>query len=134
MYIFRYLSETQVELLIGAFKDVTYRQGDHIVAEGEMGSTFYIIKNGEVVITQGDRRLRTCSKHDYFGERALLYDEPRSATVTCLSPEAELWVVEKQVFFRIVEGPMLAHLEERITLQVINPPPPPPNPPHLTSM
>eukprot|EP01055_Gregarina_sp_Pseudo9_P005821 Gregarina_sp_Pseudo_9__5820@NODE_887_length_2095_cov_3_670233_g833_i0_p1_GENE_NODE_887_length_2095_cov_3_670233_g833_i0NODE_887_length_2095_cov_3_670233_g833_i0_p1_ORF_typecomplete_len441_score79_07Pkinase/PF00069_25/4_2e69Pkinase_Tyr/PF07714_17/9_9e42cNMP_binding/PF00027_29/6_8e22Kinaselike/PF14531_6/1_5e16Pkinase_fungal/PF17667_1/2_3e09Kdo/PF06293_14/3_8e06WaaY/PF06176_11/0_00022FTA2/PF13095_6/0_98FTA2/PF13095_6/0_41Seadorna_VP7/PF07387_11/0_02RIO1/PF01163_22/0_022APH/PF01636_23/0_31_NODE_887_ len=117
MYIFRYLSETQVALLIGAFKDVTYKQGDQIVQEGEMGSTFYIIKSGDVAITQGDRRIRTCSKHDYFGERALLYDEPRSATVTCLSEEAELWVVEKQVFFQIVEGPMLAHLEERIRLQ-----------------
>ncbi|EZG50652.1 CGMP-dependent protein kinase [Gregarina niphandrodes] len=117
MYIFRYLSELQVELLINAFKEVIYNQGDNIVIEGEMGSTFYIIKNGEVVITQNNKRLRTLNKHDYFGERALLYDEPRSATVTCLSHQAELWVVDKSVFLQIIEGPMLIHLEERIRLQ-----------------
>lgn len=117
MYIFRYLSEVQVDLLIGSFQEVKKVEGDVIVEEGTMGTSFYIIKSGEVTITKGEKRLRTCSKHDYFGERALLYDEPRSATVTCSSPEAELWIVQKSVFFKIVEQTMLTHLEDRINLQ-----------------
>lgn len=40
-------------------------------------------------------------KHDYFGERALLYDEPRSASVVCDSPSASLWVVGKPIFLNV---------------------------------
>ena len=34
------------------------------------------------------------TKNSYFGERALLFDEPRTATVEVSSPEAELWSIE----------------------------------------
>ena len=37
----------------------------------------------------------TMTKNSYFGERALLFDEPRTATVEVSSPEAELWSIEQ---------------------------------------
>lgn len=73
---------------------------------------------GEVAISIKGKRLRTSGKHDYFGERALLYSEPRSATVEAVSKEVDLWVVEKSIFLDFIQGPMLSHLEERIRLQV----------------
>nr|AAM22643.1 cGMP-dependent protein kinase [Eimeria maxima] len=117
MYIFRYLSEQQTQTLIRAFKTVRYTQGEAIIREGEIGSRFFIIKLGEVAILKGGRRVRTLGRHDYFGERALLHDERRSATVAANSPEVDLWVVDKDVFLQIVKGPMLTHLEERIRMQ-----------------
>eukprot|EP01069_Polyplicarium_translucidae_P004690 Polyplicarium_translucidae@DN2636_c0_g1_i1.p1 len=117
MYIFRYLSDNQMDLLIRAFKTVRFQHQQQIIKEGEMGSRFFIIKSGEVAIMKGGKRLRTCGKNDYFGERALLYDEPRSASVEASSKEVDLWVVDKEVFLQIIRGPMLSHLEERIRLQ-----------------
>lgn len=47
-----------------------------------MGDQFYIIKEGEAVVTQktdgGSKRINMLFKADFFGERALLTDEPRS--------------------------------------------------------
>ncbi|XP_026191380.1 cGMP-dependent protein kinase egl-4 [Cyclospora cayetanensis] len=117
MYIFRYLSEQQTQTLIRAFKTVRYTHGEAIIREGEIGSRFFIIKLGEVAIIKGDKRVRTLGRHDYFGERALLHDERRSATVAANSAEVDLWVVDKDVFLQIVRGPMLTHLEERIRMQ-----------------
>jgi len=62
-------------------------------------------------------RRRSLGKHAYFGERALLFDEPRTATVEVLSNEAQLWAVEKSTFSQIVKGNMQQELMNRIHLQ-----------------
>merc|ERR1719277_2250507 len=56
-------------------------------------------------------------KNAYFGERALLFEEPRSATIEVSSQEADIWSVEKALFVQIVEGKMQQQLMERIKLQ-----------------
>lgn len=49
--------------------------------QGEVGDEFYIIKEGEAVVTQktdeGSKRINLLFKADFFGERSLLTDEPR---------------------------------------------------------
>lgn len=46
-----------------------------------MGDLFYIIKEGEAVVYQdtdhGKRKVNQLFKADFFGEKALLSDEPR---------------------------------------------------------
>jgi len=63
------------------------------------------------------KNIRTMGKHDYFGQRALLYDEPRSASVVATVPNTELWRIGKTVFMGIIQGGMLEDLEYRIRLQ-----------------
>ena len=52
-----------------------------VVPQGDIGDQFYIIKEGEAVVTQkapeGDKRINMLFKADFFGERALLTEEPR---------------------------------------------------------
>mmetsp|Transcript_144154 Transcript_144154/g.461502 ORF Transcript_144154/g.461502 Transcript_144154/m.461502 type:complete len:1098 (-) Transcript_144154:74-3367(-) len=117
VYIFRHLSNHHCYLVADSFRSVRRQRGDVAVREGEIGSQFFIIKSGEVVVTVGGATIRTLGKSDYFGERGLLYAEPRSATVTVQSAEAEFLVIDKVVFNQIVEGKMMQHLEERIRLQ-----------------
>ncbi|KAK1442450.1 cGMP-dependent kinase [Babesia gibsoni] len=120
VYIFRHLSDKQRDMLIKAIKTVRYKQNDIIFNEGEIGDTLYIIKNGEVAIIKDGIKIRTLGKHDYFGERALLYDEQRSASVIGNAAQVDLWVVEKPVFMQIMEPSMLQHLEKRIKIQDTN--------------
>ena len=75
---------------------------------------FYVMKSGEVLVSKEGKTLRTLGKFDYFGERSMLNDEPRSASVGRVEGEVELWVIDKTVFRQIVEGEMLKHLGERI--------------------
>lgn len=62
-----------------------YSEGEMIFHQNDPGIGLYIIHNGEVVIVQdsadGDKQvLAELSKGDFFGELALLDDEPRSAS------------------------------------------------------
>ena len=58
-----------------------YKDGEKIIKEGTHGDKFYIVKSGQVEIFQRNIYLRTLNSMEYFGERALLTNEVRSATV-----------------------------------------------------
>ena len=59
-----------------------------VITEGDKGDLFYIIKDGEAIVlqntAQGQRKVNHLFKADFFGERALLCDEPR-----CGQPPSE---------------------------------------------
>lgn len=115
--IFRHLSKQQTERLAQSEVQRVYKRGEHVVTQGERGNSFFVIASGEVrVLINGEMR-RTMGKNDYFGERALLFDQPRAATVEVSSSEAELWCVTKSTFKSIVQGMMRLQLMHRIALQ-----------------
>ena len=62
--------------------------------QGETGDDFFIIKQGEAVVfqetEQGLRKVNHLFKADFFGERALLTDEPRWG----LCPPVDLQVAQ----------------------------------------
>merc|ERR1719335_1864983 len=99
-------------MLVKSFRVMSkMSSGEKVVTQGELGSAFFIIKEGEVKVTIEDRLIRTLGKHDYFGERALLYDEPRTASVTVSRDGTTLWAVDKDTFLQIIHGPMLEYLD-----------------------
>mmetsp|Transcript_1565 Transcript_1565/g.2857 ORF Transcript_1565/g.2857 Transcript_1565/m.2857 type:complete len:791 (+) Transcript_1565:53-2425(+) len=79
------LPNSKLTTLAGAVTLTTYSPGDRIVKKGDKGDIFYMIKTGTVLVTEhegGDGGKLKYSGGDYFGERALLSNEPRAATVT----------------------------------------------------
>jgi len=117
VHIFRHLSQQQTDNLVKSFELHTFWKGDFVIKQGSSGSTFYVIASGEVRIVIDGRCVRTLGTNAYFGERALLFDELRTATVEVSSAQAELWSVEKSTFMSIVKGKMHQELMHRIRLQ-----------------
>ena len=67
----------------------TYPPGSVIVRQGERGDEFFLIRRGKVLATRedgssGSRQVGELGKGDFFGDRPLLRDEPRSATGTAV--------------------------------------------------
>lgn len=91
------LSQKQHLMLCKAFRVEEYTEGDAIVREGEDGDTFYIIERGECEVVRGSKTGVSTSAvesthvylkaGDYFGERALMQNEPRAASVIVHSPQ-----------------------------------------------
>lgn len=84
------LSRRVFDDLAGRMRLDRFEAGTKIVREGETGDRLYILKSGEVEIMArtGEREIAVArrGKGSYFGEIALLYDVPRTASVRCLEP------------------------------------------------
>jgi cGMP-dependent protein kinase len=59
----------------------TFASGEKIVTEGEVGDAMYIIREGKVDIFKASKKVRSIGQDNFFGERSVLLDEVRSATV-----------------------------------------------------
>jgi putative ABC transport system ATP-binding protein len=79
-----------------------YPTGSVIVRQGERGDDFFLIRQGKVLVTMedgpsGSRQVNELGKGDFFGDRALLRDEPRSATVTAVDT-VETYTVGRELY------------------------------------
>lgn len=85
----------------------SYPAGARVIEQGERGDKFFLIKEGEVeVFIDGEspaHRVRVLGKGDFFGEMALLLDQPRSATVKAIGP-VELYALGKDDFNAATEA------------------------------
>jgi cAMP-dependent protein kinase regulator len=89
--------------VIRSLRFLTFEPGDVIVGDGEPGDSLLVISSGRVKAyvkaPEGRyREVREMGEGDFFGEVALLYGRPRTATVTavesCEILELERTVVE----------------------------------------
>jgi len=120
VHIFRHLSEEQTKKVVESFVTMKFSQGDTVIEQGTPGTSFFVIANGELEVFINDKSVRRMTRNSYIGERALLFHEPRTATVKVVSPDAELWAIEKATFEKIIAGNMQQQLMNRIRLQDTN--------------
>ena len=84
-----YEAEVDTMVEIGSFKQ--YPSGICLCQEGAVEETFYILLDGEVLVTKEinsveNRLLKQLYPGDFFGEMGLIHDAPRAASVTTTSP------------------------------------------------
>ena len=98
------LAESNLQELAACFKESEYPEGRVIIAEGDEGNHFFIIRDGEVKCTQGaDAKVvsKPLVRGDFFGELALLSSDKRAATVTAVQPTTVL-MVSRTEFTRLL--------------------------------
>lgn len=80
--LFAALKPKQFKSLAGAFaRERSFENGDVIEKEGGSGVAFYLITNGSVEIRKGEKVVSKLGRGQFFGEMALIDNQPRSATV-----------------------------------------------------
>jgi CRP/FNR family transcriptional regulator, cyclic AMP receptor protein len=84
--LFSTLDKREVQGLASSMKERTFNEGDTIATEGKSGIGFFIIDEGEAVVSVGGEERATLGHGDYFGEIALIDDGARTATITAKSP------------------------------------------------
>ncbi|MEP6768006.1 MAG: cyclic nucleotide-binding domain-containing protein [Acidobacteriota bacterium] len=104
--------------------------GDTILREGETGREMYIVEQGRVEVVSGppgsERQLGVLEAGDFFGEMAILDDQPRGATVRALTA-CRLLRIDEATFDRMLrEYPeisvrMLRKLSARLRQASANP-------------
>jgi cAMP-dependent protein kinase regulator len=77
----------ELSQICDALKPKSVEEGDYIIKQSEEGDNFYIIEDGEAFATKvmnvGEqaKNVKDYSKGEYFGELALIKNEPRAANV-----------------------------------------------------
>ena len=118
--LFRNLSRGELVELAKLTEDLEVEEGKVLAREGDLGSEFFVIVDGEVAVTKDGRDLRRLGSGEFFGEIALVWDSPRrTATVTAATP-VRFFVLTRQAFRSLIdrhpdiERNVLEALEERV--------------------
>jgi len=91
-------------LVADALQPVNVTKPDeNIITQGENGDEFFIILEGECTVWIGGEQKKTLKAGDYFGELALMKDQPRAATIKA-SLNAKLVKLDRTSFHRLL-GP-----------------------------
>ncbi|XP_022255288.1 cAMP-dependent protein kinase type II regulatory subunit-like isoform X2 [Limulus polyphemus] len=104
--LFRSLDQEQVQELLDAMFERKVKTGDIIIHQGDDGDYFYVIQSGtyNIYVSTDQENETFVGKYENsgsFGELALMYNQPRAATIKAAS-EGSLWAMSRQVFRKIV--------------------------------
>jgi len=72
-----------------------YKKGEAVFNQGELGAGAVLISSGKIIIKSADQVLAELEEGDFFGEVALVLDEPRTASAVA-SEDCELVFLIKQ--------------------------------------
>jgi cGMP-dependent protein kinase len=114
--LFRNFAITKLEKVSRKINVEKFEKGEKIIVQGETSYKFYIVKKGKIDITVNSNYIRTLNECEYFGDRALFFNEPRSATATA-NGNVEVYVLEKEDFKSILENNLKDYLLNRYFLQ-----------------
>jgi len=106
--LFRTLEPKQIDQVLDAMWEKQVTKGETIIQQGDDGDNFYVIDNGVYdIFVSKDADFRDPFKvGEYnqtgsFGELALMYNQPRSATIVAQT-DGILWVMGRQTFRKLV--------------------------------
>ena len=100
--------------------EIDFPEGKTLAREGAAGRELFVLVDGRARVTSNGRTLAELASGDWFGEMALLTNEPRTATVVTTSSVRTLVIADRE-FRAVMErypqiaGKILASVAQRLT-------------------
>jgi cAMP-dependent protein kinase regulator len=100
--MFKHLRGAPLNTVIDAMKACSFPIGHVVIQEGSMdGEDMFIIMEGQLDVFYGQTKVATIGKGRCFGEVALMYNCPRTATIVSITPVV-LYALSRPVFRAIL--------------------------------
>jgi small-conductance mechanosensitive channel/CRP-like cAMP-binding protein len=103
--LFRPLSDDELRKVMARSRPLHYAAGERVIEEGSPGDSFFIIDQGQVLVSKrmggADREIARLMEGQFFGEMALLTGERRSATIEAAT-DVDLFMIDKPAFQEIL--------------------------------
>ncbi len=100
--LFATLSAELLQTIASILQQRNIAANEIIFQQGDWGDGLYIVAKGSINIVQNGQLIRVCGQDSFFGELALLDDEPRAASAIA-SEDSKLFFVEKSEFTRLTD-------------------------------
>jgi CRP-like cAMP-binding protein len=114
--LFDFLPPGNIQELFNRFEEKSYKQGEIVILQGEVGDYFYVIQKGrtKVEYNTGDSSilLATLDKGAFFGEDALISNVPRNASITMLTSGVLMRLSEKD-FTSLLYAPLIEKMDPK---------------------
>jgi cAMP-dependent protein kinase regulator len=110
-------AETFEKILDATFLK-TFQIGEHAIEQGAVGDYFYIVKSGnfDIIVQKGEeppKKVFVAGAGFAFGELALLYNAPRTATITAAT-EGQVFCLERKAFQNLVVKSAKVQFQENV--------------------
>ena len=83
--LFSHLNRKLLHTLAATADDRTFSAGETIVKEGEKAIKFYLVVEGKLSVEKSGKTIATLGPGQFFGEMALLDEQPRTASVKAVT-------------------------------------------------
>lgn len=100
--LFEHLDKRQLASIAGLATVLDIAAGRELIREGATGREFFLVVEGEAEVSRGGEAIATLGPGTFFGETALLLDQPRNATVTAKT-DMVVEVIERRDFKGLLE-------------------------------
>ncbi|KAL4507522.1 hypothetical protein ABPG73_012210 [Tetrahymena malaccensis] len=110
-FVFYNLQDNQLETLVNEMFYCELQEGETIIKEEDNASTFFILEQGRIQVSVKNNVKRDIVPGEGFGELALLYNAPRSASCQALQ-KCHLWGIDRATFRRVVEEMITKEYEQ----------------------
>ncbi len=123
--IFTHLKDDLFERILEKVELLTLPPEEAVFREGSPGNAFFLIRDGEVNVyislEKKERLVAILGSGQFFGEMALLSDEPRNATVIT-TRRSDLVKISRENFFNIIKSDktVLKELDEVVNSRKLN--------------
>jgi CRP-like cAMP-binding protein len=104
------LTDDELDILAHALNVVSYDDSTKIIKEGDAGDTFFMISDGKVAVRKAGHEIMELRSGEFFGERALLANEPRAADCVAVG-RVECLTLQRESFERLLGK--LDHIMQR---------------------
>lgn len=96
------------------------KEGEYVFKQGDDATCFFIISKGEVIVEIDGVVKKRMHKSEGFGDLALLYNAPRSASIRA-AIDTYFWSIDRKTFKKVVsEITTKQYRENRLFLNGVN--------------
>jgi len=105
--LFSGLPREDIAKILGKLEEKSFSSGATIFSQGDQGDAFYLIQSGAVQVVLESKGVRSESivvlgPQDWFGEMALLSEEPRSASILAVK-DTTVWRLSREDWDDLIE-------------------------------
>lgn len=76
------------------------KKDEFVFQQSDKATCFFVIEKGQTSVFISEVKKKTLQSGDNFGELALLYNAPRSASIKC-DVQTQFWVLERKTFKQV---------------------------------
>ncbi|XP_060851768.1 cGMP-dependent protein kinase, isozyme 1-like [Rhopalosiphum padi] len=107
------LNTNQISEIVDVMYPKDFEAGAYVIRKGDPGCCLYVADEGKFDVIQSGRVVDSIGPGEVFGEMAILYNCPRTASVRAIQ-DVRVWTLERVAYQQIMKTSAMRRFDERV--------------------